>query len=249
MLIDNFYVSGNDNVVIHNGEPPWKISTWNKSNWINNEAYWNVWRNKEGNRTYWYIQYGYDDEPFASVKFQYFYTDIENYKQYDDNRISFTIKYYFTYLCNRLCTKNKGGYQVHNEYWLGNDNIYSLDYNTASNNSWDNESDPLYYRRDYVLNASEELNINDLLRVTFDYKGVVPNSFLNMGVRYKNGLLALYYPAYQRKDKLKIDNGFIKNRLKKLSKDNRAFQNQVNKGNFRYRKNNAQYQINEVKGV
>ncbi len=43
---------------------------------------------------------------------------------------------------NRVCTTNNGG-MIHNEYWLGNDNIYSLDYNTANNNTWDNENDLL----------------------------------------------------------------------------------------------------------
>lgn len=247
MLKDNFFVSGNDNVVLHDGLPPWSSNTWNKDNWINNSAYWNVWRKVEGNKTYWRIQYGFDSKPFASVKFQYFHTVLENLVINKDNSISFTIKYYFTFLCNRLCTTNNGGYEVHNEYWIKNHNIYSLDYNTASNNTWDNESDPYYYRFDYTLQAGEELNLEDMIKVIFDYKGVVPNSQLFMGVRYKNELQALYYPAYQRLNSKKIDNGFIKNRLKTLSKDNRKYQNQVNKGNFRYRKNNGQYQINEVK--
>lgn len=250
MLQDNFYVAGNDNVVLHEGLPPWSSNTWNKSNWINNGAYWNVWRKVEGNKTYWRIQYGFDGKPFASVKFQYFHTILENIKKYDDNRISFTVKYYFTFLCNRLCTTNNGGYNVHNEYWLGNDNVYSLDYNTATNNTWDNENDPYYYRRDYVLNGDEELNISDLLRVTFDYKGVVPNSELSMGIRYKNTLPAQYYPGYIRYKNLKInDNGFIKNRIKTLPKDNLANQNVENFGNYRYRKNGKQFQINKVKGI
>ena len=247
MLLVNFYVSTNDNVVKNEGLPNWENDTWTKSNWENNGAFWNVWSKKEGNKTLWRIQYGFNGRPFASVKFQYFYTLLENYKEYPDNRISFTIKYYFSFLCNRVCDVNNGGYNVHNEYWIKNNNIYSLDYNTATNNTWDNESNPWYYRYDYVLNPNEELSLEDLIRVTFDYKGSAPNTELKMGVRYKNGLKALYYPSFQRLNNKKIDNGFIKNRLKTLSKDNRIYQNQINKGNFRYRKDNNQYQINEVR--
>lgn len=248
MLLENFYVSGNDTVLKYgNQEPKWKVNTWNKDNWENDNAYWYVFYKKVGNRTYWYIQYGFDGKPFASVKFQYFYTDLENLKTYEDNRISFTVKYYFTYLCNRECTSNNGGYDVHNEYWLGDDNVYSLDYNTASSNTWDNENSPLYYRRDYTLNPGEELELKDVFKIIFDYKGVVPNSTFYMGIRYKNNLPTQYYPGYLRKDKKLIDNGFIKNRLITFDKDNRLHQNEEDYGHFRYRKNGKQFQINEVK--
>ncbi len=53
----------------------------------------------KGNKTYWRIQYGFDGNLYSS-KLNIFILFL-NIKKYDDNRISFTVKYYFTYLCNK----------------------------------------------------------------------------------------------------------------------------------------------------
>nr|DAW66234.1 MAG TPA: hypothetical protein [Caudoviricetes sp.] len=248
MYKNNFYISSSDTITRHSGVPRWKNNTWDKSLWENNGSYWNVWSNTVGNTTYWYIQYGYDDRPFASVKFQYFNTEIVDFREDENHVITFDVKYRFTFLCNRACTTNNGGTNVHNQYYIKDKLIYDLNYNTATNNTWDTESDPYYYRYSYRLEPQQALNVDELIKATYDYKGVFPNVTLYIGNRIENDFLPLYYPGYIRKNLIKIDTGYIKNRLATLKKDDRRYQNQVNKGNFRYRKNNNNYQINEYKG-